>query len=258
VTDEEWKKFSSNFQKPGDDSYPAPIEGALNLGKGVVKGLGKGAASMVPESIEGKTIKDWSSSPGDPNSAAERWGETGGDVAANVAPFLLTPELGVASKLGTLAAKVGPRIGTWGARAGRMIENTALGAFGGGSDAALHNEEAKTPEEFGRKVKRGAVEGGTTSAAFAAGRLAYEALSPALKHLIKMGAVAGGGLAVFDEMGGRHYIPHWMIYGLGAPLAEQAAKVTKLPPAVVGAGAARLGDSVQKSDDQWSPSKADQ
>jgi hypothetical protein len=240
-TDEQWKKFSGGLQaetadSSGGDQYSPPVQGVLNFGKGVVKGVGKGVASFIPESIEGKSWKDWSGTPGDPTSQAEQWGETGGDVVANVAPFMLVPELGAGVKLGQLAAKVGPRAATWATRAGRMIEDTAKGAFGGGGEAALHNEETKDVNQVIDRTKRGAVEGGTSAATLAAGRMAYEALTPAMKHLLHAGATVGGGVLAIDRAGGHHWIPHWLAYGLGGLVGGTAAAASKLKPAVAGAG----------------------
>jgi hypothetical protein len=242
LTDEEWKKVAPSIQAEsgssggGGDEYSPPVQGALNFGKGLGYGAAKGVASMIPESIEGKGWKDWSGSPGDPTSQAEQWGETGGDIAANVAPFMLVPELGVGTKLGQLAAKVGPRAATWATRAGRAIEDTAKGAFGGGSEAAVHNEEVKDPNQFIDRTKRGAVEGGVSSATLAAGRMAYEALTPAMKHLLHAGATVGGGVLAIDRAGGHHWIPHWLAYGLGGLVGGTAAAASKLKPAVAGAG----------------------
>jgi hypothetical protein len=243
LTPEEWKKVSASLQADnpspatgGDAPYSPPVQGALNFGKGLGKGAAKGVASMIPESVEGKSWKDWSSSPGDPTSSAEQWGETGGDIAANVLPFAFVPELGVASKLGTLAAKVGPRVGAWGARAGRMIEDTAKGAIGGGGEAALHNEETKDPNQVIDRTKRGGIEGGMSAAAVSAGRLAYEGLPPSIKHLLQAGATLGGGALAIDRAGGHHWIPHWLVYGLGGLVGGTAAAATKLRPGVAGAG----------------------
>jgi hypothetical protein len=250
-TDEQWKKFSGGLQAEtadssgggGDAGLAPPVQSVLDFGKGAVKGLGKGAASMIPESVEGKSWKDWSASEGDPNSMSERAGEWTGDIGANVAPFFLVPELGVGVKLGQLAAKVGPRAATWATRAGSMIEDTAKGAFGGGSEALVHNEETKDPNAVVDRTKRGAETGGVTAGAVRAGRLAYEALPANVKHLVHLGAglaapVAGAVLAI-DRAGGHHWVPHWMLYGLGGLATGTAAAAAHVPPAVTGAAAER-------------------
>ncbi|HEX3520792.1 MAG TPA: hypothetical protein VHT52_01740 [Stellaceae bacterium] len=255
LTDEEWAKVAPSIQAEsgssggGDAGLAPPVQSAVDFGKGAVKGLGKGAVSMIPESamnlvgMEGKKWKDWSGSPGDPTSMSERVGEWTGDIGANVAPFMLMPELGVASKLGTLAAKVGPRAAKWGSRLGDMIEGTAKGAFGGGSEAFVHNEETKDPNAVVDRTKRGAETGGVTSAALTAGRLTYEALPHNLKTLVKAGATlatgGAGAILAIDEMGGHHWIPHWMLYGIGGLGAGAGAAAFHLPPTVAGAGAER-------------------
>jgi hypothetical protein len=241
LTDKEWAEVAPSIQAEsagpsGGEDYSPPVQGTLNFAKGLGKGAVKGVASMIPESIEGKSWKDWSGSPADPTSPAEQWGETGGDVAANVAPFFLVPELGVGAKLGQLAAKVGPRAATWATRAGQAIEDTAKGAFGGGTEAAIHNEETKDVNQVGERVKRGAVEGGVSSSALAAGRMVYEALPPGAKHLLHAGAGVGGGLLAVDRAGGHHWIPHWLAYGLTGLATGTAAAASKLKPAVAGAG----------------------
>jgi hypothetical protein len=261
MTPEEWKKFSGGLQAEapdtpsgGDEPYAPPIQGTLNFGRGLVEGAKKGVASMIPESIEGKSWKDYSSSEGDPQSVAERAGEWTGDIGANIAPFFINPPLGIATKvgeLGNLAARFGPRAATfagkWAPRLGRYIEGTVKGTAAGGIESAVHNEEDKTPEEFGRNVKRGAVTGGTATAGVlgtrAAARLAYEALPPGLKHMLGMGAltstVAGAGLAVIDRLGNHHWIPWHLLYGAAAPVAAGVAGVAGAPPGVIGAGAER-------------------
>jgi hypothetical protein len=256
LSPEDWKKFSAGLQAEsgdssgsGDAGLAPPVQSALDFGKGAVKGLGKGAASMIPESamnlvgMEGKKWKDWSASEGDPNSMSERAGEWTGDVGANVAPFFLVPELGVGAKLGQLAAKVGPRAATWATRAGSMVEDTAKGMFGGGSEAFVHNEETKDPNAVVDRTKRGAETGGVTAGALRAGRLAYEALPPGVKHMVHLGAglaapVAGAVLAI-DRAGGHHWVPHWMLYGLGGLATGTAAAAAHVPPAVTGAAAER-------------------
>lgn len=267
-TDEQWKKFSSGLQTESPDaveaepSYLPGVEGALNFGKGLGVGAAKGVASMIPESIEGKSWKDWSSSQGDPASMAERAGEWTGDIAANVAPFFAAPELGIAAKAGeltnmaALSARTAGRIGQ-GAyktvtglapRVAKFFGGSAQGAAAGAAEAALHNEEQKDPNKFTDATKRGAVEGGVTATTFMAGRLAYEALPPAVKHLVHMGAMAGAvggaGLAVIDRLGHHHWIPWHMLYGLAAPLTGALAGATKLPPAVVGATTERIGQGL--------------
>jgi hypothetical protein len=249
-TDEQWKKFSGGLQAEtadtsggGDAGLAPPVQSALDFGKGLGKGAAKGVASFIPESIEGKSWKDWSAEPGDPTSMSERFGETGGDIAANVAPFFLVPELGVGMKLGQLAAKVGPRAATWATRAGSMIEDTAKGAFGGGSEGFVHNVENKDVDKVVDRTKRGAETGGVTSATLRAGRLAYEALPPGVKHMVHLGAglaapVAGAVLAI-DRAGGHHWVPHWMLYGLGGLATGTAAAAAHVPPAVTGAAAER-------------------
>jgi hypothetical protein len=250
LTPDEWKKVSASLQAQdptsapgGDDGLAPPVQSALDFGKGLGKGAAKGVASMIPESIEGKSWKDWSAAPGDPNSMSERFGETGGDIAANVAPFMLTPELGVGAKLGQLAMRAGPRAVTWATRAGRAIEDTAKGAFGGGTEAAAHNEETKDPNQVVNRVGRGAETGAVSASAMSAGRMAYEALPPGVKHMLHLGAglaapVAGAVLAI-DKGGGHHWIPHWMLYGLGGLATGAAATAAHVPAAVTGAATER-------------------
>lgn len=258
---DDWKKFSQGLQSDAtpevSSSFSPGVEGGINLVKGLGYGVAKGVTGMIPESIEGKTVKDWSSSPGDPNSVMERGGEMAGDFGANVAPFFIAPELGIAAKGGellsnaTLAARTAGKIGqkTYGAvsKFGRGAMKTlgaaGWGAAGGETEALVHNEEEKDPNKFAKSGARGAVEGGVTGAEFMAGRLAYEALPQGVKHLIHAGALAttagGIGLSVWDRLGHHHFIPYHLLSSLAAPFLGMAAGVTKLPPAVVGAGAER-------------------
>ena len=79
---DDWKKFSQGLQSDATPEVSSPfmpsVEGGINLVKGFGKGIGKGVTGMIPESIEGKGIKDWSSSPGE--GGAESVGEWGGDA----------------------------------------------------------------------------------------------------------------------------------------------------------------------------------
>jgi hypothetical protein len=271
---DDWKKFNQGLQSDAapevTSSYSPAVEGGINLAKGLGKGAAKGVAGMIPESVEGKGWKDWSSSPGDPNSMAENAGEWVGDAGANIAPFFLTPGLGIASKTeaglnalararplaaslgnkvfgpagyGASALKTMQTVGKYGPKIGKYLEGTFKGSLAGAGEAAAHNEEAKTPEQFSDATKRGAVEGGVTAAEFTAGRLAYEALPAGIKHLIQAGALAttaaGAGLAVWDRLGHHHYIPYHLLSTLAAPFVGVAAGATKLPPGVIGAGAER-------------------
>jgi hypothetical protein len=257
---DDWKKFSQGLQSDAtpevSSSFSPPVEGGINLVKGLGKGAAKGVAGMIPESIEGKNWKDWSSSPGE--GGAESVGEWVGDAGANIAPFFIAPELGIAAKGGellsnaALAARTAGKIGQGtykvasrlGRGAMKTLGDIGWGATGGAVQAGLHNEEAKTPEQFGDATKRGGVEGGVTAAEFRVGRLAYEALPQGIKHLIQAGALgvtAGGiGLSVWDRLGRHHYIPYHLLSSLAAPVLGVAAGATKLPSAVVGAGAERL------------------
>lgn len=267
-----------NDEKAADSEQPylPGVGGVLSFGKGLGVGAAKGVAGMIPEAVEGKSWKDWSSSEGDPTSMAERAGEWGGDIAANVAPFFVAPELGIAAKAGeltnmaALAARTAGRIGqgTYKAvtaaapRVAKFIGGTGWGAGAGATEAALHNEEQKDPKKFTDATKRGAVEGGVTSAEFMAGRLAYEALPANVKHLLHMGAMAttvgGAGIAVFDRLGHHHWIPWHMLYGLAAPLTATVAGATKLPPAVVGAGAERTAQGLGYEPTGPKPTKPDE
>lgn len=252
---DDWKKFSQGLQSDATPEVSSPfmpsVEGGINLVKGFGKGIGKGVTGMIPESIEGKGIKDWSSSPGE--GGAESVGEWGGDITANVAPFFIAPELGIAAKGGelisnaALAARTAGRIGQTaykaigglGRGAAKTLGSMGWGAASGETQALLHNEEAKDPKEFAKRGARGAVEGGVTSAEFTAGRLAYEALPPAVKHLAQIGAFAttatGAGMLVWDKLGHHHYIPYHLLSAFAAPILGMAAGATKLPPAVAGA-----------------------
>jgi hypothetical protein len=267
-----------NDEKAVEASQPylPGVEGTLNFGKGLGVGAAKGVAGMIPASVEGQSWKDWAASEGDPTSMAERAGEWTGDVAANVAPFFVAPELGIAAKAGELAnmaalgARTAGRIGqgaykaatTVAPRVARFIGGSATGAATGAAEAALHNEEQKDPNKFTDATKRGAVTGGVTATEFMAGRLAYEALPPAVKHLIQMGAMAttvgGAGLAVFDRLGHHHWIPYHLLYGLAAPAVATVGATTKLPPAVVGAGAERISQGLAYEPTDPKPQRPDE
>jgi hypothetical protein len=261
---DDWKKFQQGLQSDATPEVSSPfmpsVEGGINLVKGFGKGIGKGVTGMIPESIEGKGIKDWSSSPGE--GGAESVGEWTGDAAANIAPFFVAPELGIAAKGGelisnaALAARTAGRIGQTGykaiSRLGRGAAKTlgsmGWGAASGETEALLHNEEEKDPEEFAKRGARGAAEGGVTSAEFTAGRLAYEALPPAVKHLAQIGAFAstatGAGMLVWDKLGHHHYIPYHLLSAFAAPVLGLASGATKLPPAVAGAAAERAAQGM--------------
>jgi hypothetical protein len=257
---EDWNKFRSGLQSddtPEVSSSPfmPSVEGGIGFVKGLGFGIGKGVTGMIPESIEGKTVKDWSSSPGE--GGAESAGEWTGDAAANIAPFFIAPELGIAAKGGelisnaALAARTAGKIGQTGYKAisrfgrGAMktLGSAGWGAASGEAEGMLHNEEAKTPEEFAVNSGRGAVEGGVTSAQFTAGRLAYEALPPAVKRMAQIGAfgatATGAGMLVWDQLGHHHYIPYHLFSALTAPVLGLASGATKLRPAIVGAAAER-------------------
>lgn len=257
---DDWKKFQSGLQSDDTPEVSSPsfmpsVEGGINFAKGFGKGGAKGVAGMIPESIEGKSWKDWSSSPGE--GGAESAGEWTGDAAANIAPFFVAPELGIAAKGGELIsnAALGLRtagrisqtgyraISRFGRGAMKTLGSAGWGAASGETQALLHNEEAKSPEEFAKSGARGAVEGGVTSAEFTAGRLAYEALPAGVKHLAQLGAFAstatGAGMLVWDKLGHHHYIPYHLLSAFAAPVLGAAAGATKLKPAVVGAAAER-------------------
>jgi hypothetical protein len=258
-SDADWKKFQQGLQSDATPEVSSPyspaVEGGINLVKGFGKGAAKGVAGMIPESIEGKDWKDWSSSPG--QGGAESVGEYGGDITANIAPFFLAPELGIAAKGGelignaALAARTAGKIGQkaygaatkWGPKAVKAIVGTGAGTAAGAVEGAVHNEDVKDPKQFADATKRGAVEGGVTTAEFMAGRLAYEALPPALKHMVQAGALtttaAGIGMSVWDRLGHHHFIPYHFLYSLAAPILGMARGATKLPPSVIGAGAER-------------------
>lgn len=143
-------------------------------------------------------------------------------------------------------------------KVGSMIDKSATGAIAGGITSAIQNESETDPWTFARNVAHGAVEGGAMSGVFAAGRMGFEALPPHVQSLIKQGTigmtVGGSGLMLINKAGGHHWVPWHMLSTLAYPLLETAKGVTKLPPAVVGAGQAWItqhgGPSVKMGGDE--------
>lgn len=283
--------------EPGDitvnaRSQHAPQVSALgDFLSGTWTGIKKGGASMVPASIEGQELKDWSHSPAT-GGWAETAGEWTGDIGANLAPFAIGgPIVGAgmramelpgiasetASALGTMAlrartsrqaaeaakwirsgmnpadawakaSQVGNRAYNWikgaGEYGGKALEASAKGAAGGGAEAAIQNEDEKDPRQFWSQVGEGTLTGGVTAGEFTGGRMAYEALPAAVKHLIGQTATAvtvgGAGLTMWDKLGHSHFVPWHLLYMAAKPLYETGRLALRTPSSLVGGGSEYL------------------
>lgn len=237
---------------PPQEKLSAPVQGAIDFTKGQAIGATKGAASLIPERYAPTSWSEYAKSPG--QGGAEGVGETMGYEGARIAPsFLVSPALkgwealtGIPSfteAVGTTAMrafKAGTPAYQWAMRGGKAIARTAEGMMGGALEAGIQNENENDPWKFGKAIATGTVEGGISSGAFNMGRMAFEAMPPALQSRIASGAlgltVAGGGFMLWDTAGHHHYVPWHMLYLGAAPLLGIAKGVSRLPPAVVGAG----------------------
>lgn len=259
----------------GDITVNAPsqqspwVEGGENIVKGLGMGAAKGVAGMIPESVEGKAWKDWSSSPGDPSSQLERGGEWVGDIGANIAPFFAggpilegvsqatkIPRFAEALSQVALRARTGGLIGQKGYKlaqaAGKTGQAAGEGAAGGAAEAAIQNEDQKDPEKATGNLKTGATEGGLAASEATILRLGYEVLPPAIKRMVNTGAlgmsVVGSGMLLHDKMGRGHWIPWHAIYAAAAPLYAAGKQALKLPPAAIGAGSEWIREKLHPRD----------
>jgi hypothetical protein len=235
VTDEEWKKFSSNFPKSGS-SAPQSIGGQVWSG---VKGVAEGAAKEVGSVIDPKTeltkdvpdyyggLREWSESK-DP---AHPYTEPAGRLGADLGTAALTPDLPGIAALAKGAARWTPRIARYGEK---LVQDTWKGAVGGAE---------QNPEDRKEGAGTGAV-----------GGAALGALPSVPRGLLP--AAAAATLA-----GGSHHFGPWMLYHVISPLAGLAAALQRMGPGPAGAllektDRARLHEGGQSDD--WSPSKGNQ
>lgn len=255
----------------GDITVNAPsqlspwAQGGVDLVEGAGRGIAKGVAGMIPESVEGKPWKDWASKYEPGSSQAEQWGEWGGDVGANIAPFFAggpilegvsqatkIPRFAEALNMLALRARTGGLIGQKGYKvaqaAGKTGQAAGEGAAGGAAEAAIHSENEKDPKKVGGNIKAGTTEGATTAAEATILRLGYEVLPNQIKNMVNTGAlglsVLGGGLLLRDKIGHGHWIPWHAIYSAAYPLYEMGKRALKLPPAAIGAGAERIREKM--------------
>jgi hypothetical protein len=232
VTDEEWKKFSSNFQKSGSSGSQS-VGGmvgsaALGLGEGALKQVvgqadPKGGLLLSPE--HAKAARDWAASK-DPDRPMT---EGAGRFATDIAPaFIGGPELG----LGKLAASARPML-KYGAK---LAEDTWQGALGGAE------QNTKDPGE-------GAGTGAVGGAALGA-----------LPRVPRVAVPAAAAASMLSHGHHFHFGP-WAYYHLLGPLTALAHFAQRMGPGPTGAvlekaDRARLHEGGQSDD--WSPSKGNQ
>lgn len=266
VHDETEDKAGRDITVNAPSQHSPWVQGGLDLAKGVGVGAAKGVAGMIPESVEGKPWRDWSSSPG--QGGMEGAGEWAGDIGANVAPFFaggpimegasqLTKIPRFAEAISRLAfnAKNAGLIGQKGYTAARMAgkagQSAGEGALGGTAEAAIQSEDEKDPEKAGKTLRAGAEEGGTTAFETTAAKLAYDAIPPQVKRIIAglgvVTTVGGAGLAIRDRLGNHHWVPWHLIYAGASPLYQIGKRALGLPSAVIGAGSEYLREKMHPS-----------
>jgi hypothetical protein len=250
---DDWKKFNQGLEAQtadhsGGGELSPWVQAPIDYMKGQFVGAGKAAAGIIPESIAPKAVHDFATSPGDPNSMAERAGESVGDFGASVLPGYFMPGWGIAEKLGNVAlrARSAGNIAQKGygraLKAAKWLEGTVQGTEAGALEA---KKQTKTPEEAIANTERGAVTGGMAAAELAAGKLAFEAMPPWAQKLSTATGLgvtaAGGGALLWDKLGHHHFVPYHILSALAAPLLGLAGAATRVNPGIVGAASERAG-----------------